>query len=70
MTDEIKQLLQIQLSILNQTMKNNGVILALNIDKEDGDYSKVLFVDKELYLTEGRISGISVSLSDFNKNLI
>lgn len=70
MTDEIKQLLQIQISILNQTMKNNGVILALSIDKEDGDYSKVLFVDKELYLTEGRISGIFVSLTDFNKNLI
>lgn len=70
MTDETKQLLQIQLSMLKQTMKDNVVILALKIDKEDEDNSKVLFIDKELYLTEGRISGISVSLTDFNKDLI
>lgn len=70
MTDEVKQLLQIQLSMLKQTMKGNGVVLALMIDKEDADNSKVLFIDKELYLTEQRTSGISVSLTDFNKDLI
>lgn len=70
MTDETKQLLQIQLSMLKQTMKDNGVILGLAVDKKDVDKSEICFIDKELYLTEGRISGISVSLTDFNKDLI
>lgn len=70
MTDETKQLIQLQLEVLQQTMKDNGVILALKIDKEDTDNSKVLFIDKKLYLTEGRASGISVSLTDFNKELL
>lgn len=70
MTDETKQLLQIQLSMLKQIMKDNGLILALNIDKQDIDNSKILFIDKKLYLSEGRKSCISVSLTEFNKGLI
>lgn len=70
MTDETKQLLQIQLSILKQTMKDNGVILGLAVDEKDVDKSKICFVDKDLYLSELRTSGISVSLTDFNKDLI
>lgn len=70
MTDETKQLIQLQLSVLKQTMKDNGVVLALDIDKEDIDNSKVLIIDKELFLAKGIVSGISVSLTDFNKDLI
>lgn len=70
MTDEIKQLLQIQLSMLKQTMKDNGVILALAVDHSDVNSSKICFVDKEQYFSERKTSGISVSLTDFNKNLI
>lgn len=70
MTDETKQLLEFQLKIIRRTMKENGVVLALDIDKEDIDNSKVLFIDKELFLAKGIASGISVSLTDFNKDLI
>lgn len=70
MTDETKQLLEIQLSILKQTMKDNGVILGLAVDKKDVDKSKICFIDKEQYLSERKTSGISVSLTDFNKDLI
>lgn len=70
MTDETKQLLEFQLKVIRRTMKENGVILALDIDKEDIDNSKVLFIDKELFLTKGIVSGISVSLTDFNDDLI
>lgn len=70
MTDETKQMLNLQLSILKQTMKDNGVILGLAVDKKDVDKSEICFIDKEQYLTEQRTSGISVSLTDFNKYLI
>lgn len=70
MTDETKQLLQIQLSILKQTMKDNGVILGLAVDKKDVDKSEICFIDKQQYLSERKTSGISVSLTDFNKDLI
>lgn len=70
MTDETKQLLQIQLSMLKQTMKDNGVVLALMIDKEDVDESIICFIDEEQYFSKRKMSGISVSLTDFNKDLI
>ena len=70
MTDETKQMLNLQLSILKQTMKDNGVILGLAVDKKDVDKSEICFVDKDLYLRELKTSGISVSLTDFNKDLI
>lgn len=70
MTDETKELLHIQLSILKQTMKDNGVILALSVDHSDVNSSKICFIDKEQYLKERKKSGISVSLTDFNKDLI
>lgn len=70
MTDETKQLIQLQLSVLKQTMEDNRVILALMIDKEDVDNSKFLFIDKEQYLSERKTSGFFVSLTDFNKGLI
>lgn len=70
MTDETKQQIQLQLEVLQQTMKDNGVILAIGANRTDFDNSKVLFIDRELYLTKGKASGISVSLADFNKELI
>lgn len=70
MTDETKQLLKIQLSMLKQTMKDNDVILSLAIDREDFDKTKICFMDRDLYLKERKTSGISVSLTDFNEGLI
>lgn len=70
MTDETKQLLKIQLSMLKQTMKDNDVILSLAIDREDFDKTKIYFMDRDLYLKERKTSGISVSLTDFNEGLI
>ena len=70
MTDETKQLLHIQLSMLKQTMKDNGVILALAVDRSDVNKSKICFIDKEQYLSERKTIGIFVGLDDFNKDLI
>lgn len=70
MTDETKQLLQIQLSILKQTMKDNGVIFAFAIDKTDMDKSSLYFMNKESYLANSKRDGFSVSLTELNKGLI
>lgn len=70
MTDETKQLLEFQLEVIHRTMKDNGVALALIIDKEDVDESIICFIDKEQYFSKRKMSGISVSLTDFNKELI
>ena len=70
MTDETKQLLQIQLSMLKQTMKDNGVMFAFAIDKKDIDKSSLCFMDKEPYFANGKNDGFSVSLTELNKGLI
>ena len=70
MTDETKQQIQLQLAFLKQTMKDNGVILAIGTDKSNLDELIICFIDKDKYLTEGKTIGISVSLTDFNKDLI
>ena len=56
--------------MLKQTMKDNRVILALVVDRSEADKSIICFIDKEQYLSERKMSGISVSLTDFNEDLI
>ena len=70
MTDETKQQIQLQLTVLKQTMKDRGVILAIGANKSNLDKSIICFIDKDKYLTEGKLNGISVSLADFNDELL
>ena len=70
MTDETKQLLEIQLSMLKQTMKDRGVMFAFAINKSDIDNSSLYFMDKESYFANGKKDGFSVSLTELNKGLI
>lgn len=70
MTDETRDLLHIQLSVLKETMKQAGVILALAVDKFDVDNSKIVFMDKDKYIATHKMDGFSVSLTDFNKDLL
>ena len=70
MTDETRDLLKIQLSVLKETMKQAGVILGLTVDKSDVNNSKIVFMDKDKYIAARKMDGFSVSLTDFNKDLI
>ena len=70
MTDETRDLLKIQLSVLKETMKQAGVILGLAVDKSDVNNSKIVFMDKDKYIEIHKMDGFSVSLTDFNKELI
>ena len=70
MTDETKELLQIQLSMLKQTMKEDGVIFGFAIDKSDVNNSRLCFMDKEQYLKNGKNNCFSVSLTELNRDLL
>ena len=70
MTDETKELLQIQLSMLKQTMKEDGVIFGFAVDKSDVNKSSLCFMDKEQYLKNGKNNGFSVSLTELNRDLL
>lgn len=70
MTDKTKELLQIQLSMLKQTMKENGVMFAFAINKAYVDNSKLCFMGKEQYLANGKNDGFSASLTELNNGLI
>ena len=70
MTDETRDLLHIQLEVLKTTMKQERVILGLAVDKSDVDNSKIVFMDKDKYIVTHKMDGFSVSLKDFNKDLI
>ena len=70
MTDETRDLLKIQLNVLKETMKKEGVILGLAVDKSDVNNSKIVFMDKDKYIATHKMDGFSVSLTDFNKELI
>ena len=70
MTDETRDLLHIQLEVLKTTMAQAGVILWLAVDKSDVNNSKIVFMDKDNYIATHKMDGFSVSLTDFNKDLI
>ena len=70
MTDETRDLLHIQLEVLKTTMKQAGVILGLAVDKSDVNNSKIVFMDNDKYIAKHKMDGFSVSLTDFNKDLI
>lgn len=70
MEDDTKGLIEIQLSMLKQTMAESGIILALIVDKKNIDNSKIAFVKKDKYMQSGICDGFSISLTEFNKDLI
>ena len=70
MTGETRDLLHIQLEVLKTTMAQAGVILGLAVYKSDVNNSKIVFMDKDKYIATHKMDGFSVSLTDFNKELI
>lgn len=70
MTEETKQLMQIHLTMLKQTMKENGVMFAFAVDKEDVNGSHLMFLDRKEYFANGKKDGFSVSLTELNRELL
>lgn len=69
MTEDTKQMIQLHLSALKQTMRKDGVIFGIMVDKKDFDKSRLCFLDKES-LKQGNHDGITVSLQDLNGGLL
>ena len=70
MTDETRDLLHIQLEVLKTTMKQVGVILGLAEKKKKKNKKKIVLMDKDKYIATHKMDGFSVSLTDFNNDLI
>ena len=69
MTVEQKQLIQMQVSVLKQTMKKEGLVFGIVVNKEDYDKSSICFMDRQA-LTRGEREGIVVGLEELNRGLI
>ena len=70
MTDEAKQLIQLQLSVLKQTMKDDGVVFLFKIDKSDASNSELCFMDKKELVELEKVSGFGISLTELNRELL
>jgi hypothetical protein len=69
MTDDVKEMLELQLSLLKKHMKENGLIFGIGVNKTDVNNSKLYFLDKEALLNRGVKEGISIKLTDLNEGL-
>ena len=70
MDDERYEYIKLHVSVLQEAMKKEGMILALMIDHKDANNSKIAFIDKEKYLKTDFAEGFFVSLTEFNKGLL
>lgn len=69
MTVEQKQLIQMQVSVLKQTMKKEGLVFGILVNKEDYDKSSICFMDRQA-LSRGERTGIVIGLEELNRGLI
>ena len=69
MTVEQKQLIQMQVSVLKQTMKKEGVVFGIVVNKEDVDKSAICFLDKKA-LANGDKVGLVIGLEELNGGLV
>jgi hypothetical protein len=69
MDKETQEIISGCLEILKSTMKKNGLILGIVINKANPDDSRLAFVKKDTYQNE-KPDGIQISLAELNKGLI
>ena len=70
MTDDTKQYIQLHLSFLKVAMKREGLIFGIAVDKYEPNNSKLCFIDKKQLLTGAKNDGITISLTDLNRDLL
>jgi hypothetical protein len=66
MKQDIKEEVEVVLSLLKTTMSRNNLVFGIMVDKKDGNKSQIAFLDKDS-LMQGRQDGILVSLDEMNK---
>jgi uncharacterized protein (DUF488 family) len=67
MTEETKQVINLQLALLKTTLKETNTVVGIMIDKKNYNDSKLAFVDFESYMKGYRKDGFVISLDELNK---
>lgn len=70
MTEDTKQYIQLHLSILKEALKKEGLIFGIAVDKDEPNNSRLCFIDKKQLLTGEKNDGITISLTDLNRDLL
>lgn len=58
------------LNILKGIMKSEGLIFAIAIAEEDGNYSKIGIIDKDKFIKTGEADGLFIGLDELNRGLV
>ena len=66
MKQDVKEEVEVVLSLLKATMSRNNLVFGIMVDKTDPNKSQIAFLDKDS-LMQCRQDGIMVSLDEMNK---
>jgi hypothetical protein len=69
MNKEQMQLIKGHFDVLKQTMKKEGFVFAIIVNKDDSDKSSLAIMDRHA-LSKGEHKGISIKLEELNRGLI
>lgn len=70
MSEEAKEYMRFLMEMLKESMKKEGLLFAIAVDKKDFDNSSICIVDKETYIAERKIEGIQFRLDELNRGLL
>ena len=70
MSEEIKEYMIFLMELLKESMKKEGAIFAVLVNKEDIDNSSICILDRERFVKDGKIDGIKIQLDELNKGLL
>lgn len=66
MKQDVKEEVEVVLSLLKTTMSRNNLVFGIMVDKTNPNKSQIAFLDRDS-LRQGRQDGIIVSLDEMNK---
>lgn len=70
MSEETKEYIRFHMEILKESMKREGLLFAIAVDKKDFDNSSICILDRERFVKDGKIDGVKFQLDELNKGLL
>lgn len=70
MSEETKEYIKFHMEILKESMKKEGLLFAIAVDKKDFDNSSICIVERDKFVENGKIDGIMFRLDELNKGLL
>ena len=68
--EETKEYIRLHMEILRESMKKEGLLFAIAVDKKDFDNSSICIIEKEALISKGKAEGIKFRLDELNKGLL